>query len=63
VSEDPIAQRELAALTRRSEEQFAEIQDTLRLHSLAIAGLDRKIDGVSKKLDDVLALLRDKGTR
>lgn len=52
--EDPVAQNEIAALTRRSEEQFAEIQDTLRLHGLAIAGLGHKLDDIDTKLDRIL---------
>lgn len=51
--EDPVAHHEVAALTRRTEGQFAEIQNTLRVHSLAIAGLDAKVDRLDLKMNEL----------
>lgn len=59
--EDEIAQNEIAALTRRTEEELKSIHATLRLHGLAIAGLDAKIDegfeAVNERLGRIEVLL------
>ncbi|MGW6484564.1 hypothetical protein ACWGDS_43260 [Streptomyces sp. NPDC055059] len=59
--EDPIAQSELAALTRRFEEwsertdrEFGIVKSDLTAVRLQVGNLDQKVDGLGEKLDSFI---------
>ncbi|MEU3602273.1 hypothetical protein ABZ714_26675 [Streptomyces sp. NPDC006798] len=70
VAEDPIAQSELAALTRRYEQaqgkidrEFGIVKSDLTAVRLQVGNLDQKVGGLDEKISDLAQEVRDLNTK